>query len=86
MPGATERRPAADRRKGEKRSALVLAETTSALATYIKNNPGERIERIAMSLGEPTRDLALPVKKLLASKRIRKTGVRRATRYYPKAS
>lgn len=72
------------RAKGEKRSTSELHDTTDLLAKYIRDFPGRRIEVIAEKLHIPTKDLALPVKKLLAAKRIRTTGQRRGTTYFPK--
>ena len=76
---------AADRRSGEKRSPNAIAGTVNALLAAINAEPGRRIEEIATRMGEPTRDLVLPVKKLLAAKQIKKTGARRATRYFPRS-
>lgn len=76
----------AARRKREKRDPRALAETVDLLGKYIRDFPGRSIEVIGEKLHIPTKELALPVKKLLAAKRIRKTGTRRATRYYPRAS
>lgn len=76
--------PSTGRRgKGQKRSPKLLAATTERLAAYIAKNPGQRIEQISEGLGTPTKDLALPVKKLVGEKRIKTRGQRRATRYYP---
>jgi hypothetical protein len=41
------------------------------------------MEAIAKALATPTRDLNLPVKKLLAGKKIRVQGHKRATEYFP---
>jgi len=41
------------------------------------------MEAISKALGTTTSDLTLPVKKLLAAKRVRFEGVKRATRYFP---
>ena len=77
---------AADRRKGQKRDPATLRQTVEDLAKEIGRLPGKRIEQIAAQMGEPTRDLALPVKKLIAAKRIKTTGHKRATRYFPRAA
>jgi hypothetical protein len=71
------------RAPGEKRSADELAKLTDKLATYIKANPGQRIEQIGAGLGRPTKELSLPVKKLLRAKRISSKGHKRATTYHP---
>ena len=41
------------------------------------------MEAIGKALGTPTKDLNLPVKKLLAAKKIRVEGQKRATEYFP---
>src|SRR5690348_13520096 len=60
---------AGSRKLGVKRAREEIATLTEALAAYIEMNPGQRIEQIGMALQIPTRDLALPVKKLIATKR-----------------
>jgi hypothetical protein len=59
----------------------VLEALVEKLYGYIKANPGKRIEPIGTALGVATRDLALPVKKLLAAKRITSKGQKRSTAY-----
>jgi hypothetical protein len=41
------------------------------------------MEAIGKALGLPTRELNLPIKKLLAGKKIRSEGHKRATEYFP---
>jgi len=65
-----------------KRSPNALAEVEAALLEEISVGPGRRIEAIGKSLGIPTKELNLPIKKLLASKQIKKKGEKRATEYY----
>jgi hypothetical protein len=71
------------RAKGEKRSAQALSQLVGRLLTEIKTKPGLRMEQIAKSIGSTTKDLALPAKKLLAEKKIKTKGERRATKYFP---
>lgn len=73
------------RKFGAKRDPAALAKLTDDLSFYIEKNPGKRIEEIAEVMGESTKDLALPIQKLLAAKRIKRTGTRRATRYFPRS-
>lgn len=80
--GAASRRASAPP-KGAKRDPRVLEALTEKLGAFIKKNPGQRIEQIGKALGTPTKELALPVKKLLAAKRISTKGRRRATKYFP---
>jgi hypothetical protein len=76
-------RSAGRRSEGAKRDPRVLAAVTDKLGGFIRKNPGQRIEQIGKALGMPTKDLALPVKKLLGSKKISTKGQKRATTYFP---
>jgi hypothetical protein len=76
---------AAKRSPGEKRSPMELAQLTEQTFNYIRANPGQGVEQISKSLGTPTRDLTLPLRKLMVSKKISSKGVKRATRYYPRS-
>jgi predicted transcriptional regulator len=76
-------RKAAQRAPGEKRPPAELAKLTERLGEYIKSNPGRRMEAIGKAIGMPTRELNLPIKKLLAAKKIRSEGHKRATEYFP---
>ena len=71
------------RSKGQKRAPEALAQLTESLLGAIKASPGQRMEEIAKGLGTSTGELTLPAKKLLAEKKIKTKGERRATKYYP---
>jgi hypothetical protein len=71
-------------RPGQKRDPKVLARLVERLASHISSNPGERIEQINKALGVPTKDLNLPIKKLLRTGRITSKGQKRSTTYHPK--
>ncbi len=71
------------RARGEKRPPTELAKLVERLSDYVKAHPGQRMETISKALGAATRDLNLPVKKLLAAKTIRTVGEKRATEYFP---
>ena len=71
------------RRKGGKRSPDEIAETADALFEYIRLNPGQRMEAIAKAMGSSTKDLTLPIKKLLSTNKVIVEGQKRATSYYP---
>jgi hypothetical protein len=73
----------AQRAAGEKRPPAELAKLTDKLGDYIKANPGKRMEAIGKALGMPTKELNLPIKKLLAVKKIKTQGHKRATQYFP---
>jgi hypothetical protein len=71
------------RAPGEKRPPAELAKLTARLGDYIKANPGQRMEAIGKALGTPTKELNLPINKLLAAKKIKTQGQKRATEYFP---
>ncbi|HEY3496444.1 MAG TPA: hypothetical protein VGK73_17215 [Polyangiaceae bacterium] len=70
--------------KGAKRPPDEIVKLTSRLLEYVKGHKGERIEQIAKGMGVSTRELNLPVKKLIANKSIRTRGQKRATQYFTK--
>ena len=75
--------PSASKRKaGQKRSPDEITKTTEKLLAYITKNSGQRIEEIAKGVGNSTKELTLPVKKLLNEKKISAKGEKRATRYF----
>lgn len=65
-----------------KRSPQELDELVRNLQAHIVKNPGQRIESIAASLGVRTKELVLPVRKLLNDKKISTKGQKRATLYF----
>jgi hypothetical protein len=69
-------------RKGGKRSANEIAATADSLLQYIRDQPGQRMEIIAKAMDVSTKELTLPIKKLLQAKKIRVEGQKRATTYY----
>jgi hypothetical protein len=71
------------RPKGQKRAPEDLAELVSELLAAIKAAPGQRMEQIAKGLKSSTQELALPAKKLIADKKVKTKGERRATKYFP---
>jgi len=74
------------RRKGRgvKRARADLESLQVALLRHIQKHPGQRIEEIAPTLKASTKDLKLPVRKLIAEQAIKSKGVKRATTYFPK--
>jgi hypothetical protein len=70
------------RRKGEKRSSDQIAETTKAVTTYVRKNPGQGVEAIAKGLGTVTKELTLPIRKLVAERQLKTKGQKRATKYF----
>jgi hypothetical protein len=82
--GRVGRPPATGRRsKGAKRPPNEIAATVDAVLRYVQKSPGGGVEAMAKALGKPTRELVLPIKKLIASGEVRTTGEKRATKYFP---
>ncbi|ACY18451.1 hypothetical protein [Haliangium ochraceum] len=69
-------------RRGGKRTAEELQNMADTFFEYVSEHPGQRMEQISKALGFSTSELSLPVKKLLASKKIQLEGQKRATQYY----
>ena len=69
--------------RGAKRSAADLEHLSEKFATFVKANPGLRIEQINKELGTTTKDLALPIRKLIADSKITAKGQKRSTTYFP---
>lgn len=70
------------REKGQKRDPGEIERLTGRLLDYVKGNPGQRIEQIAAGMGTVTKELNLPVKKLIAQKALKTKGQKRATQYF----
>jgi hypothetical protein len=69
--------------RGAKRTTTDLEALSTKLMTFVKANPGLRVEEINKQLGTTTKDLALPIRKLLGNGMISSKGRRRATQYFP---
>jgi hypothetical protein len=72
------------RKAGEKRTPQQLAQITEQLYNFIKSNGGQGVEQIAKALATPTKELTLPIRKLIRDKKISSKGQKRATRYFPR--
>ncbi|MFO0686913.1 MAG: DNA-binding protein [Sandaracinus sp.] len=70
-------------KKGQKRDPKDLERIVAAVRDHVKAHPGEGVEHIAKHLGVATKEITLPIAKLLDAKTITKRGVKRATRYFP---
>lgn len=66
-----------------KRTAEDLDALCDKFASFVTANPGLRIEQINKQLGTKTKNLALPIRKLLASGRVKTKGQKRSTTYFP---
>jgi len=69
--------------RGAKRTAADLEMLSGKFASFVKANPGLRIEQINKELGTTTKDLALPIRKLIADRMISAKGQKRSTQYFP---
>jgi hypothetical protein len=67
--------------RGGKRSPEQMAKLSARLLAYIAEHPGQRSEQISAATKLATGDLALPLRKLVAEKRIKSSGVARGTTY-----
>jgi hypothetical protein len=69
--------------RGAKRTAEDLEALSNKFASFVKANPGLRIEQINKELGTTTKELALPIRKLISERRITAKGNKRSTMYFP---
>lgn len=69
--------------RGAKRSSADLEALSHRFASFVAANPGLRIEQINKQLGTTTKDLALPIRKLISENRIKAKGQKRSTTYFP---
>jgi hypothetical protein len=67
---------------GAKRKPGDLQALSRGLAAFVQANPGLRIAQINQALGTTTKDLMLPLRKLVAGGVIRTTGEKRTTTYF----
>src|SRR3954469_21042092 len=68
--------------RGAKRTSADLEALSEQFASFVKANPGLRIEQINKELGTTTKDLALPIRKLISSGVIAAKGNKRSTTYF----
>ena len=61
---------------------LELIQVTQKVLDHIRANSGQGVEQIAKELGTSTKELSLPLRKLLADKKITSKGEKRATKYF----
>lgn len=75
-------RPDGGRGRGEKRSSDQLDALAETFHEFVARNPGLRIEQINKMLNTRTKELMLPIRKLLADGALKTKGARRATTYF----
>jgi hypothetical protein len=68
--------------RGVKRTPEDLEALAEQFMSFVKSNPGLRIEQINKELGTTTKDLALPIRKLIADGAINVKGKKRSTTYF----
>lgn len=78
-------RPGRGQGRGAKRTADELERMQSEFLAFVTKNPGLRIEQINKQLGTSTKDLALPIRKLIADGSLKVKGKKRSTTYFPGA-
>ena len=71
-------------KSGGKRTNIELVDMMERVRLHILNNPGQRMEQINKALGTTTKDLQLPIRKLMSDSRIYSKGSRRVTQYFAK--
>jgi len=74
--------PGRGRGKGVKRTSTDLAKVGDKLLAFVAANPGLRIEQINKAIGTSTRDLQLPIRKLIADGELKTKGQKRSTQYF----
>ena len=72
------------RGRGAKRTAADLEQISSQFVSFVTKHPGLRIEQINKELGTTTKDLALPIRKLVSDGVIKTKGKKRSTTYFAK--
>jgi hypothetical protein len=68
--------------RGEKRDQKQLNALAESFYDFVSRHPGLRIEQIKTELKTTTKDLALPVRHLIAGGALKTKGQRRATTYF----
>lgn len=68
--------------RGGKRTSEQVDQMAARVLTYVKSNPGEGLEAIGKHLGIATKELKLPVIKLLGTRQLKKSGQKRGTKYF----
>ena len=69
--------------RGAKRRPEDLEALSNQFASFVKSHPGLRIEQINKELSTTTKDMALPIRKLIAEGMISAKGSKRSTQYFP---
>lgn len=70
------------RPRGGKRDPAELEKLASTVQTFVAKHPGLRIEQINKQLGTSTKELALPIRKLVSEGALKTKGKKRSTTYF----
>jgi hypothetical protein len=73
------------RGRGAKRTGDELDKLADQFHTFVSKHPGLRIEQINKQLGTTTKDLALPIRKLISEGALKTKGEKRSTAYFASA-
>lgn len=71
------------RGRGAKRTSDDLDKLSDEFLAFVTKNPGLRIEQINKQLGTTTKDLALPIRKMISDGTLKVKGKKRSTAYFP---
>ncbi|HUR26896.1 MAG TPA: hypothetical protein VM509_01810 [Planctomycetota bacterium] len=75
--------PAASRGgKRGKRTTEQVDAMASRIFDHVKKNPGANVEGMAKAFGMKSKELTLPISKLMSTKKLKTTGQRRGTKYH----
>lgn len=65
-----------------RRSSGDVDSMQETLLSFVKTNPGQRADQIAVAIGSDVKTIRLPMQKLLAARQVRTEGQRRGTTYH----
>jgi hypothetical protein len=68
--------------RGGKRTSDELETLAEDFHAFVSKHPGMRIEQINKQLNTTTKDLALPIRKLIAEGALKTKGAKRSTAYF----
>ncbi len=74
--------PAPRRGKRAKRTPEDVAKMGEAVVAYVAKQPGQSVEQIGKALGVKTKELALPIIRMVEAKKLKTKGQKRGTRYF----
>ena len=76
--------PAATGKRGKrgKRTSEEVDAMAARILEHVKKNPGANVEGMAKAFNLKSKDLTLPINKLLTGKKVKTVGQRRGTKYH----